>query len=99
MLCTGGGKKVLCYYRVGQGEVGGCIPLGDSAWRLLQLAVEKPWPTATMALNPSFHPSFSPNGSCYHVTGEEGTELQWLSRCVPRVLSVCTPATLAWVNT
>ena len=28
--------------RVGQGEVGGCISLGDSAWRLLQLAVEKP---------------------------------------------------------
>ena len=36
---------------VGQGEVGGCTPLGDSAWRplgdsarrLLQLAVEKPW--------------------------------------------------------
>ena len=28
--------------RVGQGgEVGGCHPLGDSAWRLLQLAVEK----------------------------------------------------------
>ena len=29
--------------RVGQGEVGGCTPLGDSVWRLLQLAVEKPW--------------------------------------------------------
>ena len=29
--------------RVGQGEVGGCTPLADSAWRLLQLAVEKPW--------------------------------------------------------
>ena len=29
--------------RVGQGEVGGCTPLGDSAWRLLQLAVENPW--------------------------------------------------------
>ena len=29
--------------RVGQGEVGGCTPLGDSAWGLLQLAVEKPW--------------------------------------------------------
>ena len=28
--------------RVGQGEVGGCTPLGDSAWRLLQLAVKKP---------------------------------------------------------
>ena len=28
---------------VGQGEVGGCHPEGDSAWRLLQLAVEKPW--------------------------------------------------------
>ena len=29
--------------RVGQGEVDGCTPLGDSAWRLLQLAVEQPW--------------------------------------------------------
>ena len=29
--------------RVGQGEVGGCTALGDSAWRLLQLAVEKAW--------------------------------------------------------
>ena len=29
--------------RVGQGEVGGCTALADSAWRLLQLAVEKPW--------------------------------------------------------
>ena len=29
--------------RVGQGEVGGCTPLADSAWRPLQLPVEKPW--------------------------------------------------------
>ena len=29
--------------RVGQGEVGERTPLGDSAWWLLQLAVEKPW--------------------------------------------------------
>ena len=29
--------------RVRQGEVGGCYSLGDSAWQLLQLAVEKPW--------------------------------------------------------
>ena len=29
--------------RVGQGEVGGCHPLGDSAWQLLQLAVEMPF--------------------------------------------------------
>ena len=29
--------------RVGQGEVDGCTALGDSAWRLLQLAVEQPW--------------------------------------------------------
>ena len=29
--------------RVGQGEVGGCSALADSAWRLLQLPVEKPW--------------------------------------------------------
>ena len=28
--------------RVGEGEVGGCHPEGDSAWQLLQLAVEKP---------------------------------------------------------
>ena len=28
---------------VRQGEVGGCTALADSAWRLLQLAVEKPW--------------------------------------------------------
>ena len=26
---------------VGQGEVGGCTPLADSAWRLLQLAIER----------------------------------------------------------
>ena len=29
--------------RVGQGEVGGCTPLADSAWRLLQVVVEMPW--------------------------------------------------------
>ena len=29
--------------RVEEGEVGGCHPEGDSAWQLLQLAVEKPW--------------------------------------------------------
>ena len=29
--------------RVGQGEVGGCTALADSAWRLLQLALEKAW--------------------------------------------------------
>ena len=29
--------------RVGQGEVGGCTALGDSAWRRLQLPVEEPW--------------------------------------------------------
>ena len=29
--------------RVGQGEVGGCTALADSAWRQLQLPVEKPW--------------------------------------------------------
>ena len=29
--------------RVGQGEVGGCTALADSAWRWLQLPVEKPW--------------------------------------------------------
>ena len=29
--------------RVGQGEVGRCTPLGDSAWWLLQLTEEGPW--------------------------------------------------------
>ena len=29
--------------RVGQGEVGECTALADSAWPLLQLPVEKPW--------------------------------------------------------
>ena len=29
--------------RVGQGEVGGCTALGDSAWQLLQLAIENAW--------------------------------------------------------
>ena len=29
--------------RVGQGEVGGCTALADSAWWLLQLAIEKAW--------------------------------------------------------
>ena len=29
--------------RVGQGEVGGCTALADSAWRLLQLAIEWAW--------------------------------------------------------
>ena len=27
----------------GQGEVGGCTTLGDSAWRLLQLPIENAW--------------------------------------------------------
>ena len=27
----------------GKGEVGGCTALADSAWRRLQLPVEKPW--------------------------------------------------------
>ena len=29
--------------RVGQGEVGGCTALADSAWRMLQLAIERAW--------------------------------------------------------
>ena len=29
--------------RVGQGKVGGCTALADSAWRLLQLAIEWAW--------------------------------------------------------
>ena len=32
--------------RVGRGEVGRCHPEGDSAWQLLQLAIEKPWSMA-----------------------------------------------------
>ena len=28
---------------VGQGEVGGCTALANSAWRLLQLAIERAW--------------------------------------------------------
>ena len=30
--------------RVDRGEVGGCTTLGDSAWRLFQLAIENAWP-------------------------------------------------------
>ena len=29
--------------RVGQGEVGGCTTLADSAWWRLQLAIERAW--------------------------------------------------------
>ena len=29
--------------RVGQGEVGGCTALANSAWRLSQLAIERAW--------------------------------------------------------
>ena len=29
--------------RVRQGEVGGCTTSADSAWRLLQLAIERAW--------------------------------------------------------
>ena len=32
--------------KVGQWEVGGCTALPDSAWRQLQLPVEKPWSMA-----------------------------------------------------
>ena len=32
--------------KVRQGELGGCTPLADIAWRLLQLAIEKPWSMA-----------------------------------------------------
>ena len=38
--------------RMGEGEVGGFTPLGDSAWWLLQLAIEKPgqlWMTRSSA--------------------------------------------------
>ena len=52
--------------RVGQGEVGGCHPEGDSAWPLLQLAVDKPWsvPGGPFCKNRrrkcSFHPVGTP---------------------------------------
>ena len=36
--------------RVGQGEVGGCTALANSAWQLLQLAIERAW----SALMPRF---------------------------------------------
>ena len=38
-------SKIGCVLaeRLGQQEVGGCTTLGDSAWWLWQLAVEKPW--------------------------------------------------------
>ena len=36
--------------RVGQGEVGGCTALADSAWQRLQLPVEKPWSNARWAI-------------------------------------------------
>ena len=42
MLSVGAIRFALAE-RVGQGEVGGCTALADSAWRLLQLPVEKPW--------------------------------------------------------
>ena len=38
--------------RVGQGEVGRCTTLADSAWWQLQLPVEKPW---SMPGGPGFH--------------------------------------------
>ena len=56
--------------RVGQGEVGGCTPLADSAWRLLQLAVDKPWSMpgglfmVVKELNPEFFP-LEPSFSLY----------------------------------
>ena len=43
MLSVGAIRFEDRFCGMGQGEVGGCTPLGDSAWRLLQLAVEKPW--------------------------------------------------------
>ena len=45
VISLGAIRLKMCYVlaeRVGQREVGGCDPPGDSAWWLLQLAVEKP---------------------------------------------------------
>ena len=39
--------------RVGQGEVGGCTALAESAWWLLQLAIEWAW-SALMACSSAF---------------------------------------------
>ena len=41
--------------RVGQGEEGGCTTLANSAWRLLQLAIEKPWLMPVGHLSASLH--------------------------------------------
>ena len=35
---------------MGQGEVGGCTALADSAWWLLQLAIERAWSAVRTAL-------------------------------------------------
>ena len=47
--------------RVGQGEVGGCTALADSAWRLLQLSIEWAW----SALDGPF---------CFHFLVQTGVE-------------------------
>ena len=52
--------------RVGQGEVGGCTALANSAWWPLQLPVEKPWSMLggpfvcflTIVFPPSYGPSY-----------------------------------------
>ena len=41
--------------RVGQEEVGGCHLEGDSAWRLLQLAVKKALVSTGLAISLLFH--------------------------------------------
>ena len=46
---------------MGQGEVDGCTPLGDSAWWLLQLAVEQPWSM--------------PGGQCVCFLAQTGAEI------------------------
>ena len=43
MLSVGAISFEALEERMGQGEVGGCTALADSAWRPLQLPVEKPW--------------------------------------------------------
>ena len=45
---------------MGQGEVGGCTALADSAWQLLQLAIEKAW--SVLAWFPATH-----GKNCYSI--------------------------------
>ena len=53
--------------RVGQGEVGRCFALGDSAWQLLQLAIAKAW----SALDGPFSCFVVPFASCSHIVSSD----------------------------